>query len=401
MAHPEKTGHEVHEKGGKGTNDELRRSAKGKEKAKNDTKRRKIKFQAAKEDDEVKQLMVKCGACMKVFETTDAFLEHRDNTQHGLAGEASSSKTVNAVRKNPLSKDKVPAQQSKVFRSKKALTQHCSSTGHNQAVPSKAKLEILATSTAAPSSFNCASCPKTFNSQQALTQHCTATHDSKTVPPKATRPIPAPSPQPVSPFTCTSCLKRFNSAQALAQHHTAKGHSQTAASKAVPKAAAASTPPLTPKPFQCITCPKAFPSARALFQHRTATRHDHHQNVPQPPSAPATKAPAPAPIIPLGQPIFYNCLSCPKKFKSRQAVINHCAALKHTHDQPMPLTNSQARNPLWFLDDDDNDDGDEVGAYFGRAYAGNFSGYISDEQDWILCDGECGWCGHCADGVDL
>lgn len=23
-----------------------------------------------------------------------------------------------------------------------------------------------------------------------------------------------------------------------------------------------------------------------------------------------------------------------------------------------------------------------------------------DDQDWALCDKDCGWCGHCADGVD-
>jgi hypothetical protein len=23
-----------------------------------------------------------------------------------------------------------------------------------------------------------------------------------------------------------------------------------------------------------------------------------------------------------------------------------------------------------------------------------------DDQDWVLCDKDCGWCGHCADSVD-
>jgi len=23
-----------------------------------------------------------------------------------------------------------------------------------------------------------------------------------------------------------------------------------------------------------------------------------------------------------------------------------------------------------------------------------------DDQDWALCDEDCGWCGHCADGID-
>ena len=23
------------------------------------------------------------------------------------------------------------------------------------------------------------------------------------------------------------------------------------------------------------------------------------------------------------------------------------------------------------------------------------------DQDWILCDKDCGWCGHCSDGVNL
>ncbi|SCV58489.1 uncharacterized protein FFB14_15679 [Fusarium fujikuroi] len=29
--------------------------------------------------------------------------------------------------------------------------------------------------------------------------------------------------------------------------------------------------------------------------------------------------------------------------------------------------------------------------------------YVSglDDEDWSLCDKDCGWCGHCADGVDL
>ncbi|CVK99389.1 uncharacterized protein FMAN_02231 [Fusarium mangiferae] len=29
--------------------------------------------------------------------------------------------------------------------------------------------------------------------------------------------------------------------------------------------------------------------------------------------------------------------------------------------------------------------------------------YVSglDDEDWSLCDKDCGWCGHCADGVDF
>jgi hypothetical protein len=32
----------------------------------------------------------------------------------------------------------------------------------------------------------------------------------------------------------------------------------------------------------------------------------------------------------------------------------------------------------------------------GRAYILGL-----DDEDWGLCDKDCGWCGHCADGVDV
>jgi hypothetical protein len=36
-----------------------------------------------------------------------------------------------------------------------------------------------------------------------------------------------------------------------------------------------------------------------------------------------------------------------------------------------------------------------------KALGANGSHYMDDDdQDWALCDKDCGWCGHCADGVD-
>lgn len=32
------------------------------------------------------------------------------------------------------------------------------------------------------------------------------------------------------------------------------------------------------------------------------------------------------------------------------------------------------------------------------SYSGLVSG-MSQNQDWALCDKDCGWCGHCGDGI--
>ena len=44
--------------------------------------------------------------------------------------------------------------------------------------------------------------------------------------------------------------------------------------------------------------------------------------------------------------------------------------------------------------DEDDDDEDALTHDYPRAV-------WEDDQDWALCNKDCGWCGHCADGVDF
>jgi hypothetical protein len=56
-------------------------------------------------------------------------------------------------------------------------------------------------------------------------------------------------------------------------------------------------------------------------------------------------------------------------------------------------------------------DGDEIASWddyceasssrAGIGYSGgDYEILWDEEQDWILCDKDCGWCGHCGDNVD-
>ncbi|KAH9879754.1 hypothetical protein J1614_001777 [Plenodomus biglobosus] len=43
------------------------------------------------------------------------------------------------------------------------------------------------------------------------------------------------------------------------------------------------------------------------------------------------------------------------------------------------------------------DDDDYIG---GHAYAHSYNDGVDSDQDWVVCDKDCGWCGHCGDDVD-
>ncbi|KAF2269753.1 hypothetical protein CC78DRAFT_239172 [Lojkania enalia] len=50
----------------------------------------------------------------------------------------------------------------------------------------------------------------------------------------------------------------------------------------------------------------------------------------------------------------------------------------------------------------DDDLGGQANHYWRSAY-GNGWGHSFDNghEDWALCDKDCGWCGHCADNIDI
>jgi hypothetical protein len=47
-----------------------------------------------------------------------------------------------------------------------------------------------------------------------------------------------------------------------------------------------------------------------------------------------------------------------------------------------------------YSDEDDEDDYGDTWVDHSRV------GWDDDDQNWALCDKDCGWCGNCTDGLD-
>ncbi len=111
---------------------------------------------------------------------------------------------------------------------------------------------------------------------------------------------------------------------------------------------------------QCSFCEQQFCSENALLQHRNAPSHS----------------------------TMFKCDKCGKHFRAKQDLNNHQTALGHTAIRSpvkfVPAGWSKGRNsgPTGSL---------KVNSITGQLMNMHF------DEDWSLCDKDCGWCGHCAE----
>ncbi|PVI08028.1 hypothetical protein DM02DRAFT_510929 [Periconia macrospinosa] len=168
-------------------------------------------------------------------------------------------------------------------------------------------------------------------------------------------------------YVCNICTKRFNTRGGLKNH---TGTNTTSARK----------------PHPCDRCAQIFCSEQSLRSHQNAPSH-------------AT---------------MFGCSLCNRKFGSKQAHRQHMGSESHarkhkeTPSSIAPAAKVDTRSRVlgdWQSSKECTYDHD----YTSDQYSNDESSreawlYTSptdweDDQDWALCDKECGWCGHCADGV--
>jgi len=247
----------------------------------------------------------------------------------------------------------------------------------------------ISTTTITHRAHNCRYCNKVFCTDSSLKAHQSAKHRPLGLEPATLSSAPAQPQQssllqqghiaskpnvPLKPFECTTCHKRFHNEYALRQHakSSMKFHS-SAASKSPstqPKQSEQRQDPPTnpgPKPqlkrFECTICRKRFSAQFALRQHTASSAKAHaliaQTSLPNAASDAASRSTRPSTI--LGS-------------ASRAYTIE---GDKDSGDEP-----------------DDSDDDDDVNSEeYGWGTSAGY-GYESDE-DWTLCDKDCGWCGRC------
>lgn len=134
------------------------------------------------------------------------------------------------------------------------------------------------------------------------------------------------------------------------------------------------TSPGSASAHRCILCDRQFCSATALQQHQEAPAHD----------------------------TMFNCNECKKPFRSKEALKQHQKAKEHRNSKSLvgsvltadsgPFTIEQSRPQR-------RSGGTEMRTTVGWK-VNSLTGQMMDmqlDEDWALCDKDCGWCGHCAE----
>ncbi|KAF2684248.1 hypothetical protein K458DRAFT_418523 [Lentithecium fluviatile CBS 122367] len=137
--------------------------------------------------------------------------------------------------------------------------------------------------------------------------------------------------------------------------------------------------------FKCGACSKEFGSKKARQQHKKSVRHKTAsagtavvgpgaatpgRNTGRVPSAPTTTRSIAA---------------------THSSVLGVDSTIDRYHADDDELDGSDPES-------DDSDDSDDRASRDLQWHGGSFG---NDDQDWSVCDKDCGWCGHCADGLDI
>ena len=163
-------------------------------------------------------------------------------------------------------------------------------------------------------------------------------------------------------YPCASCSKSFKTITALSQHGQAS-HSQQPVASPPPRATESQSAPPKPSPS------KISPSAQK-------------ENAPPPPPPPPPKK--------------HTCSTCVKTFRSKTALSQHNRDSHATAAKIAAIAGPSARSVKSYSSQ-------KYGVYYGYQDTVGCYGYdgfgIGGGEDYGLCDKDCGWCGHCGDGI--
>jgi hypothetical protein len=143
---------------------------------------------------------------------------------------------------------------------------------------------------------------------------------------------------------CPICEMRFPDRRALRSHTGSKS-------------------PISAIAHPCVLCSRQFCSEKALLQHQSSPSHD----------------------------TMFKCDTCKRPFRSNRGLGDHQRAVGHAVTGPAVASASTI--------------GSEGRMSGGMGAAGSskinsLTGQMMNvqlDEDWALCDKDCGWCGHCAE----
>lgn len=167
--------------------------------------------------------------------------------------------------------------------------------------------------------------------------------------PVKSHPIMPPTPNNNMNHQCPICKAGFLDRKAVKAHI---GGAKNQASSAIA--------------HQCPLCSQQFCSENAMLQH--------HQNAPS-------------------HNTMFKCDKCEKHCRSKQGLNDHQRALGH---------NTATRSPVGFIPAG-RSKGSGVRLTGGWEVNNNITGQMMNmqlDEDWTVCDKDCGWCGHCAESYD-
>lgn len=123
----------------------------------------------------------------------------------------------------------------------------------------------------------------------------------------------------------------------------------------------------------CTLCKQQFCSAKALQQHQDSPSHD----------------------------TMFECNQCGRTFRSNRGFQDHQRAKGHTGNTsppggtltalPVPVEQQRSTPPRSRSTAVGTEVGWTVNSHTGRMMD------MGLDEDWALCDKDCGWCGHCAE----
>jgi hypothetical protein len=211
----------------------------------------------------------------------------------------------------------------------------------------------------------CLICHKTFESKSALKQHTGTKYATLR-----------------RSHVCPDCDRPFCSEGSMETHRNAPSHQNM---------------------FSCGVCKKAFGSKHAVSQHEKSGAHERMAVIGKLASLTPVHANTSSDEVRLQSVSKYETalLSCLHRLQTSCTTIVH-----HTRATAQPTVPTSDFIAFDFTDYDSASDAahrSDEGAWPSSRYdcRVRLNVMLDDEPDYMLCDGDCGWCGHCADGMML